>query len=186
MISTNNLSTGITIVVDGELFTVLEFLHVKPGKGPAFVRTKLRNIRTGSTIERTFRAAEKVEKAHLESREMQYLYRSGVMFTFMDTATYEQTPVNEDTLGDRVQWLKENEVITIVTYQGEIVGIDLPIHVALEVTQTDPGVRGDTATGGSKPATLETGAVVQVPLFINEGDVIKVDTRTGNYVERVT
>jgi len=117
---------------------------------------------------------------------MQYLYRSGVMFTFMDTATYEQTPVNEDTLGDRVQWLKENEVITIVTYQGEIVGIDLPIHVALEVTQTDPGVRGDTATGGSKPATLETGAVVQVPLFINEGDVIKVDTRTGNYVERVT
>lgn len=184
MISTNDLRTGLTIEVDGDVYSVVDFQHVKPGKGAAFVRTKLKNMRTGGVVEHTFRSAEKVNRAHIERKEMQYLYREGDSFVFMDNETYDQVSITEDQLGDNTHFLKENMNIFILTYNAELMGVDLPHSVELEVTSTEPGVRGDTATGATKAATLETGLVIQVPLFVEEGQVIKVDTRTGDYLER--
>ncbi|NLY29351.1 MAG: elongation factor P [Firmicutes bacterium] len=184
MISVNDLRTGLTLEIDGEIWSVVEFLHVKPGKGAAFVRTKLKNIRTGAVAERTFRAGERVARARIETKEMQYLYSSGDEYHFMDTETYEQISLPVSALADAVHYLKENMTIGIQFYEGEAIGIDLPTAVELVVTHTEPGFKGDTATGGTKPATLETGLVVQVPLFIEEGDVLKIDTRTGEYLSR--
>ena len=185
MISTSDFSTGQTILVDGELYTIVDFLHVQRSRGSAFVRTKLKNLETGNVLEKTFKSGEKVEAAYLETKDMQYLYSQDVMYYFMDTETYEQTPINEDTLGETIDYLKENDTIKIQFYEGRPVGIDLPPNVELEVVRTTPGIRGDTVGNATKPATLETGKVVQVPLFVNEGDVIKVDTRTGEYMTRV-
>jgi elongation factor P len=184
MISTNEFRTGTTIELDGDVYTVVEFQHVKPGKGSAFVRTKLKNRRTGGVIERTFRAGEKVAKAHIEKRQMQYLYREGDMFTFMDTQTYDQVALSEESLDDATKFLKENMNIDIVFYQGQPMGIEMPISVVLKVIETEPGVKGDTATGATKNAKLETGVVVQVPLFVNIDDELVIDTRTGQYVQR--
>ncbi|HCF93242.1 MAG TPA: elongation factor P, partial [Firmicutes bacterium] len=172
MISVNDLRTGLTIELDGDVYAVIDFLHVKPGKGAAFVRTKLRNVRTGFVVERTFNAGEKVPPARVETRDMQYLYASDNLFTFMDTESYDQIALPEEKLGDAVKFLKENMTISVQMYQGEAIGIQLPNTVELEVVETDPGLKGDTAAGGTKPATLETGAIVNVPLFINIGDVI--------------
>jgi len=185
MISTNDFRTGVKIEVDGELYSVIEFQHVKPGKGAAFVRTKLRNLRTGAVIERTFRAGEKVPQVRVERREMQYLYNDGENYVFMDTSNFEQLSLSRDKLEEQARFLKDDMLVYILLYEGETIGVELPNFVDLKVVQTEPGVRGDTATGGSKPATLETGAVVQVPLFIEEGDVIRIDMRTGEYIERV-
>lgn len=184
MISSNDFRTGLTIEVDGDIYSVVEFMHVKPGKGSAFVRTKLKNMRTGASVERTFRAGEKVIRAHIERREMQYLYNDGDSYYFMDTGTYEQTSLPKEQLDEAVKYLKDNMSIYVLDYQGETIGIELPNSVELEVVETEPGVRGDTATGASKNAVLETGATIQVPLFIEVGDKIRVDTRTGNYIER--
>ncbi|MGI6485776.1 MAG: elongation factor P [Thermoanaerobacterales bacterium] len=185
MISTNDLRTGVTVEIDGEVFTIVDFQHVKPGKGAAFVRTKIKNIKTGQLFERTFRAGEKLNRANIERKTMQYLYSSDDIFYFMDTNTYEQIPLNKDQLGDAIKFLKENSEAMVMFYEGASIGIELPTFVELEVIDTEPGFKGDTATGGSKPATLETGAVVQVPLFIDKGDLIRVDTRTGEYLSRV-
>lgn len=185
MISVNDLRTGITIEVEGTLYTVVEFLHVKPGKGAAFVRTKLKNLETGAVLERTFRAGERVSRAHIETREMQYLYQSGDEYYFMDSETYEQVALTRDLLGDGTYFLKENMTVHVQFYQGRAIGVDLPTFVELEVVETDPGLKGDTATGGSKPAKLETGLVVQVPLFVQQGEKIRVDTRTKEYLSRV-
>jgi len=185
MVSVNDLRTGLTIEIDGEVLSVVEFLHVKPGKGAAFVRTKLKNVKTGAVREVTFRAGEKVNRAHIETKEMQYLYRTGDEFTFMDTQSYEQLNMTSDSLGEATKWLKDNMTIGIQFYQGKPIGVDVPTFVELVVTQADPGVRGDTVSGATKPATMETGVVVQVPLFVNEGDVLRIDTRTGAYLSRV-
>lgn len=184
MISSNDFKTGVTIELDGDVFTIIEFQHVKPGKGAAFVRTKLKNVKTGGVVERKFNAGEKVPKAHVERRTMQFLYKDGDHFVLMDNESYEQTSVTENQIGDGVKWLKENMELGVLFFNGTVIGVDLPNTVQLAVTATDPGVRGDTATGGSKPATLETGAIVQVPFFVNEGDVLIIDTRTGYYVQR--
>lgn len=184
MISVNDLRTGVTLELDGEVWSVVEFLHVKPGKGAAFVRTKLKNVRTGAVSERTFRAGERVPRARIETKQMQYLYSGGDEYHFMDTETFEQTSLRASTLEGAVNYLKENMVIGIQFYEGEPIGVDLPTAVELEVTETEPGFKGDTATGGTKPATLETGLVVQVPLFIEQGDILKIDTRTGEYLSR--
>jgi len=186
VISTADFRNGITVELDGELFQLIEFQHVKPGKGGAFVRTRLRNLRTGAVVERTFRAGEKMARAHLERKPMQYLYRSGEDYVFMDMETFDQTTVSDDQVGEQAKYLKDNLEVSMVTHEGRLIEIELPHSVELTVTNTDPGLRGDTVSGGSKPATLETGAVVQVPLFINEGDVIRVDTRSDQYLERVT
>ena len=185
MISTNDFRTGVTVEVDGEVWSVLDFQHVKPGKGSAFVRSRLKNVKTGAVIEKTFRAGEKLPRAHLDRREMQYLYRSGDEFVFMDTESYEQVSLQESDLGSNLLYLKENRLITVLTYGGRLMGVELPNSVELTVVQTEPGFKGDTASGGGKPAKLETGAVVQVPFFVEVGDVIRVDTRTGQYLERV-
>ncbi len=184
MISVNDFRTGLTIEIEGDVYAVVEFLHVKPGKGAAFVRSKLKNVRTGSVMEKVFRAGERVPRAHIELKEMQYLYSSGDDFTFMDTETYEQLTLNKEKLDDAPKYVKENMLIGIQFYQGQPIGVELPNTVELKVVETDPGLRGDTATGGSKPATLETGAIVQVPLFVNVGEVIRVDTRSGLYLSR--
>lgn len=184
MISTNDFRTGLTIELEGDVYTVVEFQHVKPGKGSAFVRTKLKNRRTGAVVERTFRAGEKVPRAHIEKRQMQYLYHEGDQYTFMDTENYEQIILNEDQLDDAIKYLKDNMTLDIMFYQGQPMGVELPNTVILTVVETEPGVRGDTATGATKPATLETGAVVQVPLFVNVGDALIIDTRSGQYVQR--
>jgi elongation factor P len=184
LISSNDFRNGVTIELDGQIFVVVEFLHVKPGKGAAFVRTKLRNIENGGVTERTFRAGEKVPRAHLERREMQYLYRSADDFSFMDNESFEQVLLSAEYLGDQALYLKENMAVIAVKYKDRMIGVELPNSVELTVVETDPGVRGDTASGGSKPAKLETGLIVQVPFFINEGDVLRVDTRTGQYIER--
>lgn len=184
MISTNDFRNGTTFELDGEVFTVVEFQHVKPGKGSAFVRAKIKNMKSGAVVERTFNAGEKLPRARVERREMQYLYRSGDEFTFMDNETYEQTTLSAETLGTALNFLKENMTIALLTFDGRVMGVDLPNSVELTVTETEPGVKGDTAAGGTKPATLETGYVVKVPLFINQGDVLIVDTRTGNYISR--
>jgi len=185
LISSNDFKTGVSIDLDGDPHIVVEFQHVKPGKGSAFVRTKLRNLRTGAVIERTFNAGEKMPKAHLDRREMQYLYHDGTYYVFMDNESYEQSLLTEDQMADSKNYLKENMNISVLLFKGEIIGVDLPSQVELEVVDTEPGIKGDTASGGNKPATLETGAVVRVPFFINVGDNIRVNTKTGEYIERV-
>ncbi len=185
-ISTADFRTGLTIETDGELYVIIGFQHVKPGKGGAFVRTKLRNLRTGAVTDKTFRAGERMEQAMIERRPVQFLYRAGDEYTFMDTDTFDQMTVPSDKVGDGAGYLKPDTEVAVIRFQNELLGVEVPNTVDLAVTQTDPGLRGDTATGGSKPATLETGAVVNVPLFINEGDVIRVDTRAGEYVQRVS
>ncbi|MGI5875392.1 MAG: elongation factor P [Dethiobacteria bacterium] len=185
MISSNDFHTGLTIEMDGEIFTIVDFQHVKPGKGAAFVRSRLKNIRTGSITEKTFRAGEKVQKAIIERKEMEYLYNTGEEYIFMDTESYEQISLSTQQLGDGLNYLKENMKITVLIFRGETIGIELPNSVELRVAETEPGFKGDTAAGGSKPAKLETGLVVQVPFFINEGDILRIDTRTGEYLERV-
>ncbi|HHY12476.1 MAG TPA: elongation factor P [Firmicutes bacterium] len=186
MISTNDFRTGVTIEIDGQPWVVVDFQHVKPGKGSAFVRTKIKNVITGAVLEKTFNAGERVPRARIERREAQYLYSVGEDYTFMDVTTYDQTTISSETIGDGTLYLKENMNVHIMTFEGRVIGVEIPTFVELEVAQTDPGFRGDTATGGTKPATLETGAVVKVPLFVNVGDVLKIDTRTGEYIERVS
>jgi len=184
VISVNDFKTGLTIEVDNEIFTVLDFQHFKPGKGAAFVRSKLKNLRNGNIVERTFRAGENVGRAHVENREMQYLYASGDEHTFMDTETYDQITLPAKQLEWELKFLKENALINIMSYNGEILGINLPNSIELKVVETEPGVKGNTATGATKNAKLETGLNVQVPLFINEGDVLLIDTREGKYISR--
>nr|PZN04791.1 MAG: elongation factor P [Bacillota bacterium] len=185
MISTNDLRPGVTVEIDGEVYVVVDFQHVKPGKGAAFVRTKIKNVKTGQVFERNFRAGEKLNRAVVERKSMQYLYQDGDTYYFMDNKTYEQIPLSKEQLGDAVLYLKENLEVMVMFYEGVPIGVDLPTFVELTVVDTEPGFKGDTATGGSKPATLETGAVIQVPLFIEKGDVVRVDTRTGEYLSRV-
>ncbi|MEA0554800.1 elongation factor P [Lysinibacillus irui] len=184
MISVNDFRTGLTIIVDGQLYRVLDFQHVKPGKGAAFVRSKLRNLRNGSVNEKTFRAGEKVEKAQIDNRKMQYLYAQGDEHVFMDLESYEQTELSSAAIEYELKFLKENMEVHIQSYQGEMLGIELPNTVQLEVTETEPGIKGDTASGGTKPATLETGLIVQVPFFVNQGDVLIINTEEGSYVSR--
>ncbi|SET57777.1 elongation factor P [Paenibacillus sp. NFR01] len=184
MISVNDFKTGLTVEVDGDIFTVLDFQHVKPGKGAAFVRSKLKNLRNGNTVERTFRAGETIGRAIIENRGVQYLYASGSEHVFMDNETYDQFELSEKQLEWELNFLKENMTVNIVSYQGEILGINLPTSVELKVTETEPGVKGNTAQGATKSATVETGHTVQVPLFINEGDVLLIDTREGKYISR--
>ncbi|KLU61345.1 elongation factor P [Peptococcaceae bacterium CEB3] len=184
MISSNDFKTGVTIEVDGDVYTIVEFQHVKPGKGAAFVRTKLKNVKTGGVVERKFNAGEKVPRAHVERREMQYLYKDGEHYVVMDNENYEQMSLTADQIGDQVKWLKENMNLGVLFFGSDVIGVDIPNSVQLAVVATEPGVKGDTATGGTKPATVETGAIVQVPFFVNEGDVLIIDTRTGNYVQR--
>lgn len=184
MISVNDFKTGLTIKVDNDILQVIEFQHVKPGKGAAFVRSKLRNLRNGHIQEKTFRGGEKVGRAHIETKKMQYLYASGDSHAFMDTTTYEQIEIPGSRLEYELKFIKENMEVHIITYEGEILGIDLPNNVELEVIETEPGIKGDTASGGSKPATLETGITVQVPFFVNKGDILVVSTDDGKYVSR--
>ncbi|MFB4210918.1 elongation factor P [Shouchella sp. 1P09AA] len=184
MISVNDFKTGLTIEVDNGIWQVMEFQHVKPGKGAAFVRSKLRNLRTGSVQERTFRAGEKVAKAHIENRRMQYLYESGDMHTFMDNETYEQLELPTKQIEHELKFLKENMEVHVITFESETLGVEVPNTVTLEVTETEPGIKGDTASGGTKPATVETGLTVQVPFFVNQGDKLIIDTRNSSYVSR--
>ena len=184
MISSNDFRTGVTVELDGSVWRVVEFLHVKPGKGSAFVRTKLKNVETGNTVEKTFRAGETVPQANLEKRTMQYTYKDSEDLVFMDMETYEETRMNEESLGDRINFLKEEMEVNVIFWDEKVLEVELPTSVVLEITDTDPGVKGDTATGGTKPATVETGAQVMVPLFISIGEKIKVDTRDGSYLGR--
>jgi elongation factor P len=184
MYSTSEFRKGLKIEIDGVPYNIVEFLHVKPGKGGAFVRTKIKNLMTGKVLDQTFRSGEKVEKPDLVEREMQFLYREGDTFHLMDNATYEQLALTGEQLGDAVLFLTENMNVKVLFFNQQPVTAEVPNFVELTVAQTEPGVKGDTASGGSKPATLETGAVIQVPLFINEGDRLKVDSRTGSYIER--
>lgn len=184
MISSNDFRPGTSIELDGSVWRVVEFLHVKPGKGSAFVRTKLKNIQSGNTVERTFRAGETVPQAIIEKKDMQHTYRDGEDLVFMDMETYEEVRLTAADIGDRVKYLKEDMGVSVVSWNGQILEVELPNSIVLEVTQTDPGVKGDTATGGTKPAILETGAQVMVPLFISIGERIKVDTRTDAYLGR--
>ena len=183
-VSTNDLKNGMTLDLPEGLFSVVEFQHVKPGKGGAFVRTKLKNVRTGAVIERTYRADEKLAQAIVEKREMQFLYRDGEQYVFMDNTSYEQMNVDTPALGSASSYIKEGDSAVLQMYGTEIVGVDLPASVELTVAETEPGVQGDRVSGARKPATLETGLVVQVPLFVNTGDRVKVDTRTGEYITR--
>jgi elongation factor P len=183
-ITTNDLKNGMSLNLGEGLFQVVEFQHVKPGKGGAFVRTTLKNVRTGAVVDRTFRAGEKVDQAVIDKRDMQYLYFDGTDYVFMDTQTYEQLPVSEASLGQSAKYLKESDSAVLQMYGDEIVGVDLPAAVELSVTETEPGIQGDRVSGARKPATLETGLVVQVPLFVNIGDKLKVDTRSGDYITR--
>lgn len=185
MISSNDLRNGVTIVVDGNLWTVIEFLHVKPGKGSAFVRTRLKNVKTGTTLERTFRAGEKLERATVDNRSMQMLYNDSDGFHFMDLETYENVTIQRDLIGGPADFLKDGMKVNVQVYDGNPIGVETQAHVELQVTETDPGFKGDTATGTTKPAKLETGTTVQVPLFINPGDTIRIDTRDRRYIGRV-
>jgi elongation factor P len=185
MIVAGDFRNGATFELDGQIFQVVEFQHVKPGKGAAFVRTKLRNIVTGSTTERTFNPNDKMPKAHIERKDMQYLYSDADLFYFMDVETYEQIPINASSIGDALKFVKENVVVKILSHKGNVFGIEPPTFVELVITETEPGYKGDTAQGATKPAIVETGATIKVPLFVNQGDCIKVDTRTGEYMERV-
>ncbi|MNO21749.1 Elongation factor P [compost metagenome] len=184
MISVNDFKTGLTVEVDGDIFTVLDFQHVKPGKGAAFVRSKLKNLRNGNTVEKTFRAGETIGRALIENRDVQYLYASGQDHVFMDNETYDQFSLTEEQLKWELNFLRENMNVKIASYQGEILGINLPNSVELKVVETEPGIKGNTATGATKNAKVETGLNVQVPLFINEDDVLLIDTREGKYISR--
>jgi elongation factor P len=185
MASTADFRTGMTIRLDGELYSIVEFQHVNPGNWRAFVRTKLKSVKSGKVIENRFRAGEQVEVVRIDRREYQFLYRDGSSFVFMDRETYDQISIEPELIGESGQFIKEGEVAEILLNGAEPIGVELPVLVDLKVTQTVPGVKGNTATGGSKPASVESGATVNVPLFINEGDIIRVDTRTGEYIERV-
>lgn len=184
MITAGEFRNGATFELDNQIFQIVEFQHVKPGKGAAFVRTKLKNVITGATVERTFNPTDKMPKAHIERKDMQYLYNDGDLYYFMDTETYEQIPLNKEAIGDALKFVKENMTVKILLHKGNVFGIEPPTFVELEITHTEPGFKGDTATGATKPATLETGAIVKVPLFVNQGDMIRIDTRTGEYLER--
>ena len=184
MISAGDFKNGITLDIDNSVYQIIEFQHVKPGKGAAFVRTKIRNVMTGSVVERTFRPTEKFPAARIERVEMQYLYADGEMSNFMNTSNYEQVALNKDTIGDTLKFVKENEMCKICSYNGKVFSVEPPIFVELIVTETEPGISGNTATNTNKPATVETGAQVGVPLFVNTGDKIKIDTRTGEYLSR--
>ena len=184
MISAGDFKNGVTLEIDGNIYQILEFQHVKPGKGAAFVRTKLKNIISGGAVEKTFRPTEKFPKAHIERKDMQYLYSDGELYHFMDVETYDQIALNEDAIGDSLK-LKENEMVKICSHNGNVFAVEPPLFVELAITETEPGFKGDTAQGATKPATVETGAVVYVPLFVEQGDVLKIDTRTGEYLSRV-
>ncbi len=184
MISAGDFRNGITFEMEGNVFQIVEFQHVKPGKGAAFVRTKLKNVINGGVVEKTFRPTDKMPKAHIERKDMEYLYNDGELFYFMDQESYEQMPLNADQLGDALRFVKENMLVKILSYKGNVFGVEPPNFVELQVAETEPGVKGDTATGAQKPAILETGAQINVPLFIDQGDMIRVDTRTGEYMER--
>ena len=185
MISAGDFRNGITIEYEGNVYQIVEFQHVKPGKGAAFVRTKLKNIINGGVVEKTFRPTEKFPQARIDRKDMQYLYADGDLFNFMDTETYDQVALNSDTVGDTLKFVKENEMVKICSYNGNVFAIEPPLFVELEITDTEPGFKGDTATGATKPAIVETGAKVMVPLFVNQGEKIKIDTRTGEYLSRV-
>ena len=184
MISAGDFRNGITFEMEGNVFQIVEFQHVKPGKGAAFVRTKLKNVINGGVVEKTFRPTDKMPKAHIERKDMEYLYNDGELYYFMDQESYEQMPLNESQLGDALRFVKENMLVKILSYKGNVFGVEPPNFVELQVSETEPGVKGDTATGAQKPAILETGAQINVPLFIDQGDMIRVDTRTGEYMER--
>lgn len=185
MISAGDFKNGVTVEIDGNIYQILEFQHVKPGKGAAFVRTKLKNIISGGVVEKTFRPTEKFPKAHIDRKDMQYLYRDGDLFNFMDVETYDQIALNEDVVGDSLKFVKENEVVKICSHNGNVFSVEPPLFVELTITETEPGFKGDTAQGATKPATVETGAIVMVPLFVEQGDVLKIDTRSGEYLSRV-
>ena len=185
MVSAGDFRNGLTIEYDGGVYQVIEFQHVKPGKGAAFVRTKLKNIKSSGVVEKSFRPTEKFENAHIERKDMQYLYSDSGMYNFMDTETFDQIALSEDQIGDSLKFVKENEMVKILSHNGEVFAIEPPLFVELEVTETEPGIKGDTATGATKPSTVVTGANVLVPLFVNQGDIIQIDTRTGEYMKRV-
>lgn len=184
MISAGDFRNGVTFELDGNVVQVIEFQHVKPGKGAAFVRTKYKNVITGAVVERSFNPTDKYPTAYIERKDMQYLYSDGDLYYFMDMETYEQQPIDSSKLGPAFQFVKENMEVKVLSYKGNVFGVEPPNFVELEVTETDPGFKGDTATNATKPATLETGAEIKVPLFINQGDMIRIDTRTGEYMER--
>jgi elongation factor P len=185
MISAGDFRNGVTFEMDGQVVSIVEFQHVKPGKGAAFVRTKLKNIKSGGVVERTFRPTEKCPQARIDRKDMQYLYADGDLYYFMDTETYDQVALNEETVGDALKFVKENEMCKVCSHNGNVFSVEPPLFVELDITDTEPGFKGDTATGATKPATVETGAVVYVPLFVDMGDKIKIDTRTGEYLSRV-
>ena len=185
MISAGDFRNGITIEYDNNVYQIIEFQHVKPGKGAAFVRTKLKNIKSSGVIEKSFRPTEKFPQARIDRKDLQYLYSDGDLYYFMDTESYEQIALNSDAVGDALKFVKENEMCKICSHNGSVYSVEPPLFVELEITDTEPGFNGDTATGASKPATVETGAQVFVPLFVNQGDKIKIDTRTGEYLSRV-
>ena len=185
MLTAGDFKNGITIELDGSVYQIIEFQHVKPGKGAAFVRTKLKNIKDGGVIERTFRPTEKCPTAHIDRIEMQYLYADGDLYNFMNTETFDQIALTKDAIGDAMKFVKENDMVKMLSYNGEIFSVEPPLFVELEVTETEPGFKGNTTTGATKPATVETGAEVAVPLFVNIGDKIQIDTRTGEYLKRV-
>ena len=185
MVSAGDFKNGITIEYDGKVCQIVEFQHVKPGKGAAFVRTKLKDIVNGGVVETSFRPTEKFENAHIDRKDMQYLYSDGDLYHFMDTESYDQIALSESDIGDSLKFVKENEMVKICSYKGNVFAVEPPLFVELAITETEPGFKGDTATGATKPATVETGAVVNVPLFVNQDDVIKIDTRTGEYLSRV-
>lgn len=185
MISAGDFRNGITIELDNSVYQIIEFQHVKPGKGAAFVRTKLKNIINGGVVEKTFRPTEKCPQARIDRKDMQYLYSDGDLYNFMDVQNYDQIALNEETVGDTLKFVKENEMVKVCSFNGNVFAIEPPLFVELEITDTEPGFKGDTATGATKPAVVETGATVYVPLFVEQGDVIKIDTRTGDYLSRV-
>lgn len=184
MINSTDFRTGLTIEIDGGVWQIVDFQHVKPGKGAAFVRAKMRNLATGAVVERTFNAGERLPKANIDRRIMQYLYEGDGNYVFMDNDTYEQTELTKEQIGNGINFLKENMDVKVISYENRVLGVELPNTVELVVVKTEPGIRGDTATGGSKPATMDTGYVVKVPLFINEGDHLLIDTRSGDYIQR--
>ena len=185
MIGVNDIKNGMTLIIEGNIYQVIEFLHVKPGKGSAFVRTKLKDVINGGVIERTFNPSKDVlKKAFIERKDVQYLYNDGDLFYFMDMESFEQTPVGKDDVGDSLKFVKENEMVTMKSYQGKVFSIEPPFTVELQITESEPGVKGNTATGATKPAIVETGAQVMVPLFVEQGEKIKIDTRTGQYLSR--
>ena len=184
MISAGDFRNGITLEIEGNVYQIVEFQHVKPGKGAAFVRTKIKNVMTGSVVERTFRPTEKFPSARIDRVDMQYLYADGDLYNFMDVNTYEQIALSSDVVGDALKFVKENETVKVCSYNGKVFSVEAPLFVELEITDTEPGFKGDTATGATKPATLETGAQINVPLFVNQGDRVKIDTRTGEYLSR--